>query len=797
MRRFLILLIPFALLLSCREEGTPAPSGDDRDMMTVTVSRSAGWAAGERINVNGEVSDPLSQALEEAAAVFSVPSTGAPLYIASPYNAVFGHVGGTAHLNLPENRFPAGSAQQIWLGKSDGSGVCALSPTLSTLTLMGGIETYRRIKLTAIDGRAIAGSFLTDYQTLTPADAGASDCIEVRSSGDENITLPLSISLPPGDYSAEGFRLVVTGTDGVTKEAVLLPPQAYHAGAQYSIDITGSLPHPESGKIAVTRPDRAWAEGETVKVGSIRSLPLPASEAGVRTATFEAEGMEAPYCVAWPADALSAYAQERGTVIIPSEQKAGTSEPVLIGRADDAMVSLSEATCTVHIVSETLTGEISAIRLEAEGPAKIAGEFQTNFWSVSGGTSAAINLTAGSSGTFTLPVSIVMAPGDYREAGLVITVTTGGGSESTMEIHPARTYVAGEAYTLSLEGALPEPDIELSLEAVTSSTLTLEWTLGESVSEDIAQPYTLTLYNDSAGTDIFREYAFPSGAACWGGKTPRFTVPVSTPGMTLYAQVTSEDHTSALLEVTTEDFDIVQMPASISGPGIVLAEDFGELSWDFDAVSSGAGVSAPSSPASYGAMRTSYVPVAESVGSYSVFTYSTALQSSRLRKWARDVGSDARVRIHPGYVTLGSMGADKGWILTPPFPVVSGKKATATVTITVSKAFSSAHSDYALGVLNNSSNSGANGGGANMQNDNTSDFSWPNERPARIYRRFSVQDTGLWKNFSFEGIELSRDDRIVIGCAPQASDGATYKNSSGARPGLNLSDIKVEVTAVN
>lgn len=796
MRKALILLIPIVILLSCREKGIPVPSGDDRDLMTVTVSRSAGWAAGERINVNGEVSDPLSQALEEATAAFSVPSTKAPLYVASPYNAVFGYSGGAAHLNLAESRFPAGSAQQIWLGKGDGSEDCALSPILSTLTLMGGIETYRRIKLTAIDGRAIAGSFLTDYETLTPAEAGVSDCIEVRSSGEENITLPLSISLPPGNYSEDGFRLVVTGTDGVTKEAVLFPPQAYQAGAQYSIDITGSLPHPESGKIAVTRPDRAWAEGETVKVGNIRSLPLPASEAGGHTATFEAAEVEAPYCVVWPDDALSAYAQERGTVVIPSEQIAGSAEPVLIGRADDAVVSLSEATCTVNIVSETLTGAISSIRIEAEGTAKIAGEFQTNFWSISGGTSAAINLTAGSLGTFTLPASIVMAPGDYREAGFIITVTAGG-SETTVNITPARVYSAGEEYTISLEGALPEPDIELSLKAVTSSTLTLEWTLGESVSEDIAQPYTLTLYNDSAGTDIFREYAFPAGAACWKGNTPRFTVPVPTPGMTLFAQVTSEDHASALLEVTTEDFDIVQMPASISEPGTVLAEDFGELSWDFDAVSGGAGVSAPSSPASYSALGTSYIPVAESVGSYSVFTYNAALQASRLKKWARDTGSDARVRIHPGYVTLGSIGADKGWILTPPFPVVSGKKATATVTITVSKAFSSAHSDYALGVLNNTSNSGANGGGANMQNENTSDFSWPNERPAKIYRRFTVQDTGLWKVFSFEGIELSRDDRIVVGCAPQASDGATYKNSSGSRPGLNFSDIKVDVTSVN
>ena len=798
-RSFLFIsILAAAILPSCKENGEGGYSGDGRDdAMQLSVLRAGEWSAGERINVNGEISFPLTEAVENGEAVFDVPPSGAPWFIASPYNSVFGYGGGSARASLPQKRYPSGAATQIYLGKTDGSAPCQLRPALSVLSLMGGIETYRRISLTALDGSAIAGAFTTDYETLTPASEGASDYIEIMQDGEAGISLPLAIAIPPGDYSTTGFRLIVTGLDGTTREAVLTPPQTYIAGGSYSIDIAGSLPNPEGGKIAITRPDRAWTAGETVKVNGVRSLPLPSSQAGEQSATFEAEGVDSPYCVVWPESAAAGYSSERGTITIPAEQIYGAVEPVLIGRADDAVVRLSEATCTVNITSETLSGGISSISIEAGGQAKIAGEFQTNFWSISGGTSASINLTAESSGTFNLPASIVMAPGDYRDAGLVVTVTLSGGGETSAEINPTRVYAAGETYTLNLEGALPEPDIELSVEAATSSTFTLEWTLGESLTEALSVPYTLTLYNDNAGTDTFREYSFPAGAACWGGKTPRFTVPVSLPGTTLFAQVSSDDHASAILEVTTADFDIVQMPASISEPDVVLAEDFGELCWDFDAVSGGAGVSAPSSAASYGALGTSYVPVAESVGSYSVFTYSSALQASRLKKWARDTGSDARVRVHPGYVTLGSIGSDKGWILTPPFPVASGKKATATVTITVCKAFSSAHSDYAVGVLSNTSNSGANGGGANMQNENTSDFSWPNERPAKIYRRFSVQDTGSWKVLVFEGIELSRDDRIVVGCAPQASDGATYKNSSGSRPGLNLSDIKVEVTSVN
>ena len=227
---------------------------------------------------------------------------------------------------------------------------------------MGGLEKYRRIKLTALGGKMLAGAFRTDYSSIFPAETGASDCIEVRSSGDEGILLPLSISIPPGNYSSEGFRLVVTDAGGLTREAMLTPPSEYIAGAQYSIDINGSLPHPESGKISVRRPDRAWEEGETIVVNGRLSLPLGAEEAGGESAVFEISGAEAPYCVAWPAEALSSYENERGAVLIPAEQTAGASAPVLIGRADDALVTLSEATCTINITSETLTGGWESIR---------------------------------------------------------------------------------------------------------------------------------------------------------------------------------------------------------------------------------------------------------------------------------------------------------------------------------------------------------------------------------------------------------------------------------------------------
>ena len=794
MKRIAYIIMVSALLAACGEkENGGQAGGSDKQLMQISVSRAAGWTKGERINVNGQISEALSADAEGNSAVFDITPAAAPWHIASPYNAVFSYGDGKAKISLPEQRFPSGAAQQIYLGKGEGD--CALSPMLATLSLMGGIETYRRVKITALGGKVIAGAFTTDYSSITPAGEGGSDFIEVRSEGGEDIALPLSISLPPGDYSSQGLRLVVTGSDGLTREAVLNPPQAYMAGAAYSIDINGSLPHPEGGKISISRPDRAWVEGETVSVNGKASLPLPAADAGSSTAEFEVDEMEAPFCVVAPKSALASYSTERGEVVIPAAQTVGETEPVLIGRADDAVVSLSEATCTLDLVSETL-GSISSISVSAGGSAFIAGTFSTNFWTLSGGSSREVTLTSGS-GPFTLPASVVISPADLREDGLSVIVTDSQGLERSFEIFPARRFSAGESYTISLDGTVSEPDVEAEISAVTSSTATVSWTLGGTAADDIAIPWTLSAYDDASMTSPVMEFAFPANASCWGGKSPRYTVAGLSSGSTWFFKVTSDEHESELVDAETLEFTPVMMPEIISGTGVVLAEDFSELCWDFDGVGKGAGVAAPSSPSTYQALGSTYVPMASSIGSYTLFTYTTAFKASRLKKWARDVGTDSRLHVHPGYITLGSGGADRAWLLTPPFTVQSGKTATVTVTLTVNRTLTTSHTIYGFGIVNNSSNNGANGGGANMQDENTSDFSWPNDRPATVYRKVTISQTDSWQTFTFEGMKISRDDRMIIGAATTASaDGTTYKSTDGSRCAFNLSDITVTVTAI-
>ena len=792
-RSTLYILMMSALLAACteKENGSEA-GGGDKDLIQVTVSRSSGWTKGDRINVNGQISEALAADAPGISTVFDVAPVEAPWHIACPYNAVFSYSDGRARINLPEQRFPSGSAPQIFLGKGEGD--CALSPMLSTLTLMGGIETYRRIKISALGGKMIAGAFTTDYSSISPADEGASDFIEVRSEGDNPVALPLSISLPPGDYSADGLRLVVTGTDGLTREAVLNPPQTYIAGASYSIDINSSLPHPEGGKISVSRPDRAWAEGETVSVNGKRSLALSAADAGGSSAEFEVEGIEAPYCVVAPEQALASYSAERGSVNIPATQAVGSVEPVLIGRADDAAVVLSEATCTLNLVSDSFTEKIHHIDITAGGAANIAGTFTTNFWTLSGGSSRTVTLTA-KSGIFSLPASVIIAPADLREDGLSIIITDQHGIEHLCNLVPSRRFVAGESYNLNLGGDSPEPDVEASVSAVTSSTATVTWTLGGLAADDVAIPWTLSVYDDPDGSPV-REYAFPADAACWSGKTPRFTVAGLASGSTWFFKVTSEDHESELIDTETLEFTPVTMPGTISGTGVILAEDFSELCWDFDGVGHAAGIAAPAAPATYQSPGSTFHPYVPAVGSYQLFSYTSAFKASRLKKWARDVNTDPRIHVHPGYVTIGSGAAERAWILTPPFTVESGKTATVKVTLTVSKGLTGSNPIYACGFVDNSNHDGAHGGGANMQDENTSDFSWPNDRPSSVYQKITVSQTDNWQTFTFEGFKISRDYRMIIGAASTSSDGTSYKNSDGSRCALNLSEVTVTVTSI-
>ena len=327
---------------------------------------------------------------------------------------------------------------------------------------------------------------------------------------------------------------------------------------------------------------------------------------------------------------------------------------------------------------------------------------------------------------------------------------------------------------------------------VTSSTLSFTWNEGGEAADDADLAYTATLFSDADCTTPVLSYDFAAGqgSSLWRNKYPKFIFAGLTAGTQYYFRVTDgAGQVSNVVAAKTDAFTVVTMPATITETGVALAEDFSLFVWDFEYGQGCVGIAAPDSPTDFATRGTDPIVFSESVGSYQVFT-SPAFASSRLNKWARDKGTDARVRVHPGHITLGSFSNNqKSWLLTPPFPVPEGKVATVTIKITARKGKSGATGDYAVGILNNSSNGGSAGGGQNMQDENTSDFSWPSDRTDEIYHTFTVNNDTSWQTFTYTGMTIKAGDRVVVG----SRAGYDYSKKQSC---LNLSDITVTVTAI-
>ena len=327
---------------------------------------------------------------------------------------------------------------------------------------------------------------------------------------------------------------------------------------------------------------------------------------------------------------------------------------------------------------------------------------------------------------------------------------------------------------------------------VSSSTLSFTWNEGGEAADDANLAYTATLYSDAGCSTPVLSYNFAAGqgSSLWRNKYPKFIFAGLSAGTQYYFRVTDgAGQVSNIVSAKTDAFTVVTMPALITETGVALAEDFSLFVWDFEYGQGCVGIAAPDSPTDFATRGSDPVVFSESVGNYQVFT-SPAFASSRLNKWARDAGTDARMRVHPGYITMGSFSNNqKGWLLTPPFPVPEGKVATVTIKITARKGMTGATGDYAVGILNNSSNSAADGGGQNMKDENTSDFAWPNDRPETIYRTFTVNNDTSWQTFTYTGMTIKAGDRVVVGSR------ASY-NYSSKKSCLNLSDITVTVTAI-
>ena len=333
----------------------------------------------------------------------------------------------------------------------------------------------------------------------------------------------------------------------------------------------------------------------------------------------------------------------------------------------------------------------------------------------------------------------------------------------------------------------PEPaPIEVECTNSSSSTLIFTWTEGKGASADVANAYTATLYKDSACTQVDQSFDFPEGLGAWRSKQPKYVFGGLKPSTDYWLKVydTTNNLESNAIKATTDAFTVVEMPESITKTGVVLAEDFGEIRWEFDHITSAVGFR-PSDNSSFD--NTGVNTSETNTGSYiyNGYHYSgggemtfkgqgTALNNSRLKDWL----SDTNVYIHPGYLKLGTT-STRGWILTPEFNIPEGKTATVTVTITAARLNSSQDADWGVVVLNPELAKAT-------PSAHTAAFDWPDENDNTLYQLISFSNTD-WATKSVSGLVLRNGDRIAFG-------GKYHGESAKGRS--YISDLTVTVTAI-
>ena len=275
------------------------------------------------------------------------------------------------------------------------------------------------------------------------------------------------------------------------------------------------------------------------------------------------------------------------------------------------------------------------------------------------------------------------------KAGSTYTLVTGTVSNVSTKLL-ASTPGSGEKVEIAEFKIDKTYPIKAQLAYTSSSTLTFTWTEGISAEDDIAKPYTITLYTDEAGTSEYLSYNIPAGDNCWKGRQPKFIFTGLASGTTYWFRVKdtngADDVESDLISGTTDPFIIVEPGDDPASEGdIILAEDFSELYWMADEVSEAAGYDVGDNSRSTFQDRTVNAFVG-TTGQYCsperlITSQETARKASGLRlgKWAQ--GYTARLYVGPGYVFLSTYGYGTH-LITPKLNNIP-KDCSATVEVTI------------------------------------------------------------------------------------------------------------------
>ena len=592
------------------------------------------------------------------------------------------------------------------------------------------------------------------------------------------------------EQEEEGINIDITGEE-LTEFKASLPGTKTYLGEA-------------TGEVGSREWPNLWSNGDVISVNGVTSVALSTGDGYVGTdyAIFHmASAVSGPFYAAYPASAVSGYSAGSATITIPATQTfvAGSYDPasyIMLGKSNtetlsfNPMMGLIQLTTTAP-ASGTLY--IKSITVEPVGEEKMSGSFTTteNYAGITGGSSSAITISAASGTTKTFGTVFTFAiPAQNYASGVRFRITAvpnadGTGAEQTMVFSKQSGFnvETGKLYPLTAP-AFKESAVAISLiRALTSSSIQIRWN-GANASNNKKKVWRIHAYTNSACTAEFGSgWTIPADpdSGFWDKDNSYLTFVVGglARGTEYWFKVEDVQNgiMSAASSITTQSFSQVSMPESISTTGVVFAEDFNELPWGGTVCFRRSAGFRPSNTSSFSNLSTEGANFYrwDSWFSFRASALNTALTSSRLNNWM----SQGDVYAHPGHIKLGT-GSTAGWIVTPAFPVVSGKNAVVNVTLNATKYNDSAQSEYAIAVLNSS----LVGSGSGYR---AASFTWPDTSDETLYQTVSFSSNSEWQSRTAEGLVLNPGDRIVFG----------RRNGGGdTNPRLFVNSFTVEVTGI-
>ena len=199
------------------------------------------WSAGDKISVNGTVSEAVAeQYVGTASAAFAVANVTAPYSVIYPANAL--NTEGNLELATSQ-AYAAGSFAEgvaVMAGYAEADAV-NLKHMLSfiKLTIAQGAEAtaaFNSITVTSLSGRAISGEFAVDYQgaEISPVAGAGKDFVTVTNVPIVDGKAVVYIAVPSGEY-VNGFEVKVVGSDFSVMTRTAYTANGLELGAGYLV----------------------------------------------------------------------------------------------------------------------------------------------------------------------------------------------------------------------------------------------------------------------------------------------------------------------------------------------------------------------------------------------------------------------------------------------------------------------------------------------------------------------------------------------------------------------------------